>query len=327
MNDIPTAWFVVGFLVMAAMMLLIAGIGMRWIESGRKRQLARILATPQREVVESEPALLLDEAASGAKRSLRSLAALPVAKSLEDRLRQAGMNSSPSALVARMAIGAMVGFTGGALLPVPGAGGAASVVLALVGGYLPMYLVNSKRAKRLRAFEEQFPEALDFISRSMRAGHAFSMSLEMLADESPNPLGEEFRMVYNEQNLGSPLDVALRNLTRRLPMLDVNFFVSAVLMQRETGGNLAEILAKLAYVIRERFRLRGQVRSASAHGRITSTILSIMPIVTLSLLMLIAPTYLGNFAADPLGRKLLIGAATGQLIGYYVMRRMVNIQV
>jgi tight adherence protein B len=294
----------------------------------RKQNLARILETPRREERPAEqPALLLEERPTHGRLSLRRLASLPVGKKLEERLRQAGMSSSPAALASRMAIGMAAGIFGGTVAPVPGIQSAAPYLLGALGGYIPLFLVNRKRAKRMRAFEEQFPEALDFISRSMRAGHAFSMSLEMLAEESPNPLGEEFRTVYNEQNLGSPLDVALRGLTKRQPILDVNFFVSAVLMQRETGGNLAEILAKLAYVIRERFRLRGQVRSASAHGRITSTILSIMPVVTLILLTLIAPTYLSGFAADPLGRKLLIAAATGQAMGYFIMRRMVNIEV
>ena len=112
----------------------------------------------------------------------------------------------------------------------------------------------------------------------MRAGHAFSISLEMLGEEMADPLGQEFRTLFNEQNLGAPIDIALRNFTTRVPLLDVRFFTSSVLLQKQTGGNLSEILSRLAYVIRERFRLKGQVKAASAHGRLTATILTLLPI-------------------------------------------------
>ncbi len=137
-----------------------------------------------------------------------------------------------------------------------------------------MSYVRQKRTKRLDKLEEQFPEALDFLARSMRAGHAFSISLEMVGEEMADPLGQEFRALFNEQNLGAPLDIALRNFTERVPLLDCRFFTSSVLLQKQTGGNLSEILSRLAYVIRERFRLKGQVKAASAHGRLTATILT-----------------------------------------------------
>ena len=153
-----------------------------------------------------------------------------------------------------------------------------AVVLGLACSTLPYLYVRQKRQKRLNALEEQFPEALDFLSRSMRAGHAFSISLEMVGEEMADPLGQEFRALFNEQNLGAPLDVALRNFGLRVPLLDVRFFTSSVLLQKQTGGNLSEILTRLAYVIRERFRLKGQVKAASAHGRLTATILTLLPV-------------------------------------------------
>jgi tight adherence protein B len=161
----------------------------------------------------------------------------------------------------------------------------------------------------------------------MRAGHAFSVSLEMLADESPEPLSREFRQVFNEQNLGASIEVALQNLAKRVPLLDVSFFVSAVMLQKETGGNLAEILTKLAYVIRERFRLKGQVKAASAHGRITGLVLTIMPIILVFALLIIAPGYLQSMARDPDGKYMIFGAIVGQFVGYYFIRRIVNIKV
>jgi len=161
----------------------------------------------------------------------------------------------------------------------------------------------------------------------MRAGHAFSVSLEMLADESEEPLSIEFRRLFNEQNLGSPIDVALKNMAVRVPILDVGFFVSAVLLQKETGGNLSEILTKLSYVIRERFQLKGQVKAASAHGRMTATILTAMPLVLTGALMVIAPEYLQGMWKDPDGIYLVVGAASAQLLGYLCIRKIINIKV
>jgi len=133
-----------------------------------------------------------------------------------------------------------------------------AIVLAVLFGIVPWVYVRKKRKKRLDTLEEQFPEALDFLSRSMRAGHAFTITLQMVGEELADPLGQEFRTLFNEQNLGATLEAALRNFAERVPLLDVRFFTSSVLLQKQTGGNLAEILTRLAYVIRERFRLKGR---------------------------------------------------------------------
>jgi tight adherence protein B len=143
----------------------------------------------------------------------------------------------------------------------------------------------------------------------------------------PDPVGMEFRTLFNEQNLGAPIELALRNLTERVPLLDVRFFASAVMMQRQTGGNLSEILARLAYVIRERFRLKGQVRAASAHGRMTAGILTAMPIVTTLALLAVAPGYLQGMAADEDGRKLIAGCIVAQVIGNLCIRKIIRIKV
>ena len=185
---------------------------------------------------------------------------------------------------------------------------------------LPYLFVRRKARKRMAEMEEQLPEALDFLARSMRAGHAFTISLEMLGEELPDPLGQEFRTLFNEQNLGAPIDIALHNFALRVPLLDARFFCSAVLLQRQTGGNLSEILARLSYLIRERFRLRGQVKAASSHGRMTAAVLSALPIVTVLGLMLVAPGYLHGMAADPDGRMMIGGAVVGQLLGHYCIK-------
>ena len=166
-----------------------------------------------------------------------------------------------------------------------------SYLAALLAGALPLLYVMRKRTARMRRFEELFPDSLEFVARSMRAGHAFSVSLEMIHREFQEPLAGEFRRTFEEHNLGLPLDVALQKLAKRIPSLDVHFFVSAVLLQKRTGGNLAEILDKLAYVIRERFKLRGRIRAISAHGRMTGAALSCIPIGVAVIMFYVNPDY------------------------------------
>jgi tight adherence protein B len=218
-----------------------------------------------------------------------------------------------------LGLGALLAFLGGRLVT--------AIVMALVFGILPYLYVRKKRKKRMDTLEEQLPEALDFLSRSMRAGHAFTITLQMVGEELADPLGQEFRTLFNEQNLGASIEAALRNFAERVPMLDVRFFTSSVLLQRQTGGNLAEILTRLAYVIRERFRLKGQVRAASAHGRLTATILVVLPIATVLGLMVVAPGYVQGMAGDPLGRWLIGSAVFLQIIGNFFIRKIINIKV
>ena len=148
-----------------------------------------------------------------------------------------------------------------------------------------------------------------------------------MGQELPDPLGQEFRTLFNEQNLGAPIDVALRNFSTRVPLLDVRFFTSSVLLQKQTGGNLSEILSRLAYVIRERFRLKGQVRAASAHGRLTATILTLLPVGTMLCMLVVAPGYLQSMAEDPDGKWLIGGAIVAQVLGNFFIKKIINIKV
>jgi tight adherence protein B len=192
---------------------------------------------------------------------------------------------------------------------------------------LPYFYLRRQRTRRLAAFEEQFPEALDFLARSMRAGHAFTISLRMASEDLPDPLGLEFRTLFNEQNLGAPLDTALYNLANRVPLLDVRFFVSAVILQKQTGGNLGEILTRLGQIIRGRFQLKGQVKAASAHARVTALVLTILPAATAVLMMMAAPTYLQSMLNDSDGKKLIAGSIVGQIVGQLVIRKIIRIKV
>lgn len=200
----------------------------------------------------------------------------------------------------------------------------------LVGGgfsTLPIVFIFRTRSKRLARFEELFPESLEFVARSMRAGHAFSVSLEMIHREFQEPIAGEFRRSFEEHNLGLPLDVALQKMAKRVPSLDVHFFVSAVLLQKRTGGNLAEILDKLAYVIRERFKLRGRIRAISAHGKLTGLALTCIPIGVGLLMFWVNPEYVRFFFLDEVGNYMIGAAVLLQIIGYMVIRQIVAIDV
>ncbi len=202
-----------------------------------------------------------------------------------------------------------------------------ALILGLVAAAAPAIYAHMKRKARLHKFEEIFPDTLEFVSRSMRAGHAFSVSLEMIHREFAEPVSGEFRRTFEEHNLGLPIDVALQKLAKRVPSLDVHFFVSAVLLQKRTGGNLAEILDKLAYVIRERFKLRGRIRAVSAHGKMTATALSCIPVAVAVLMFYTNPDYVKFFFTDDVGNIMLGAAVALQLIGYGVMKKIVNIEV
>ncbi|MBI3681851.1 MAG: type II secretion system F family protein [Acidobacteria bacterium] len=203
----------------------------------------------------------------------------------------------------------------------------AALIAGAITGLLPFLFVRRKRASRLHKFEELFPESLEFVARSMRAGHAFSVSLEMIHREFQEPLSSEFRRTFEEHNLGLPLDTSLLKLAKRVPLLDVHFFVSAVLLQKRTGGNLAEILDKLAYVIRERFKLRGRIRAVSAHGRMTGTALTLIPLGVATIMFYVNPEYANFFFTDELGHMMAGGAILLQLIGYGIIRKIVSIEV
>jgi tight adherence protein B len=240
-------------------------------------------------------------------------------------LEQAGLNWQPARFVHLTLVAFAAGFAAGWIL-LPSAKFMAVVAGAAVG-FGPFVYVYFKRKSRLRRFEELFPDALEFVSRSMRAGHAFSVSLEMIHREFQEPVSGEFRRTFEEHNLGLPIEIALQKLAKRIPSLDVHFFVSAVLLQKRTGGNLAEILDKLAYVIRERFKLRGRIRAVSAHGRMTATALSCIPIAVAVLMFYTNPDYVKFFFTDDTGQIMMGCAIVLQLIGYGVMKKIVNIEV
>jgi tight adherence protein B len=200
-------------------------------------------------------------------------------------------------------------------------------VAAAVGAVMPFGWVSHKRTVRLKRFEEQFPDALDLLSRAVRAGHAFQTALGMAADELPAPVGPEIKKTFDQQNYGLPLREALNELAERIGILDVRFFVTAVVIQRETGGNLAEILDNLAHVVRERFKIQRQVRVHTAHGRFTGYVLLALPAFLAVALSILNPEHMQPMFRERIGQMMLMGAMVMQGVGYVWIRQVIKIEV
>ncbi len=202
----------------------------------------------------------------------------------------------------------------------------AAISAAPLFASIPFMFVRWQRTRRFGKFEEQFPEAIELMARTLRAGHAFPTGIQMVADEIPAPVGAEFKLLYDRQNFGMPLGDALKGMAERVPILDARFFTTAVLTQRETGGNLSEILDNLAAVIRERFKVKRQVRAVTAHGRMTGWILGGMPVALALILSLVSPEHMKTMMTDPLGIRMLAVGGTMQVIGALIIRKLVNIR-
>jgi len=196
-----------------------------------------------------------------------------------------------------------------------------------LGALVPYSYASYRRTKRFQKFEELFPEAIDTLARAVRAGHAFTTALELIANELSEPVASEFRKLFEEQKFGLPVRDALMNLTQRMPLVDVKFFVTAVMLQRETGGNLAEILDNLSYVIRERFKIMRQVRVYTAQGRLTMMLLMGLPPIIVVTMLSTSPAFIKPLFSDPIGHTLLVAGIVLQTIGYFVIRRIIQIQV
>ncbi len=197
----------------------------------------------------------------------------------------------------------------------------------LLGFFLPYAFASYKRTKRFDEFEALFPQAIDTLARAVRAGHAFTTALEMISDEVSEPVATEFRKLFEEQKFGLPVREALTNLVDRVPLVDVKFFVTAVMLQRETGGNLAEILDNLSYVIRERFKIMRQVRVYTAQGRLTMLLLMGMPPIIVMGMMFMNPSFIKPLFTDPIGHFMLVVGIALQTVGYFVIRKIIRIQV
>jgi tight adherence protein B len=318
------------FLGIFGIILVASGLGFKMLETRQQRRVEQVLKAVSSAELTAETTVMPTQNLEIVRESsavARLVDKVGLVRNLDAALRGAALGWRVESVLFSMVILAAVGAFIGSRISVLMFPWLSAVGVALALGGAPVFYIYKKRAGRMVEFEGQFPEALDFVSRSVRAGHALSISLEMLANEAEAPLGPEFRRLTNELNLGTPFDVGLRSLADRVPLVDVRFFVSAVLLQRETGGNLTEILASLATLIRSRFRLKGQVKAMSSQGRITALVLTAMPILLGIAFMVVSPDYLPSMARDPTGRYMILGAVLGQLVGYFIMKRIVNIKV
>ncbi|MFD2270638.1 type II secretion system F family protein [Undibacterium arcticum] len=202
-----------------------------------------------------------------------------------------------------------------------------TLVVAAAAATLPWLWVVRKRRKRLTRIEEQLPDALDLLSRALRAGHALPSAIQMVGEEMTDPIAGEFRIVFDEVNYGVSMQDALINLSARVPGTDIGYFVVAVLIQRETGGNLTELLGNIATIVRERLKLFGQIRVLSAEGRLSAWILSLLPFALAALMSLINPEFMKLLWTDPVGKKLLVWMAVFMLFGIVWMRKVIRIRV
>jgi tight adherence protein B len=254
----------------------------------------------------------------------RLLVQMPLAAKLHIFIEQAGMQITVAMVLLISLASAFFVLVLGLLLFVPAL---LAILLAVGAGSIPFFVISVKRQRRFSKFAEIFPDAIDMLARAVRAGHAFTTGLEMMSREMPEPLASEFRTTYEQQNFGMPIREALHNLSVRMPLPDVRFFVSALQIQRESGGNLAEILTNLAQVIRERFKILRQVRVFTAQGRMTLYILMALAPGFALIIFFANPKYLSPLWTDPLGRKWLVIAAILQVIGLMLTRKIIRIKI
>jgi tight adherence protein B len=254
----------------------------------------------------------------------RLLMRLPRVHEMDRLLLQSGLPWNTARFTGLTLIAAVVGFLFGLimgfpLLPV--------LLLTLAFAAVPLLYVYNCKEKRLEKIEQQLPDALDMMSRAMRAGHAFPGALQMVGDESPQPIAGEFRLTFDEINYGISLQDALLNLATRVPSTDLRYFVIAVLIQRETGGNLSEVLLNISKLIRERLKLLATIRVLSAEGRLSAWILTILPFALAIIVSILNPKLMSVLWTDEMGRKLIATAITMMVIGIFWMWRMIKIRV
>jgi tight adherence protein B len=312
-------------------LIVVSIIGFLWMFTGAdanqevvRRRMESVRKAEQRGSTSINLKLVRDEMLSSVPALHRLMMQWPWSSRLRDFVSQAGMQIKPAKLLMLSAVIGLGSYLVSKILypqfPI-------ALLTGIIATIAPFAVVAFKRRRRLRKFEEHFPEALDLLGRAVRAGHAFTTGLEMIAKESSEPVAAEFRATFEEQNFGLPLRDALLNMTERVPLVDVRFFVTALLIQKETGGNLAEILDGLSRVIRDRFRIYREVKTRTAQGRLTAGILISLPPAMMLILGIINPHYMRILFDDPAGPMILGVAATMQLAGSMLLWKIIHFEV
>jgi tight adherence protein B len=322
-------FYIFGTLVFIATLLLAEAILLRWNHA--KGPHAKIMAR-QKRIMTSSAEKNVARSVSIVKKRLLSenptlqgaLQRLPRMAKLDSLLLQSGLTWSVARLGGLTMLATAASLLAGMHLDLPLL---LKLMLGGLGVALPFYIVTQAKARRMRRIEQQLPDALDLMSRAMRAGHAFPNALKMVGDEMSDPLGAEFRTAFDEVNFGIALSEAMQNLARRVPSTDLRYFVVAVLIQRESGGNLSDLLNNISNLIRDRIKLLGQIRVLSTEGRISGWVLSMLPFGAAILMQLVNPEFLKILYMDPVGIELLTGAVVLMGIGILVMRNIARIRV
>ncbi len=316
-------------LVLLAVVFVFLALGLAGRQDRQKRsellrrRLSALSKEHGREAIVSA-SILRDELLSQIPVLHKGLSRLRLAHALDTLLKQADSPMRVGELLLFTLVLGAAGFGLGYLV-------GRSLISAIVGcgalACLPIVNVIRRKRKRVNAFVGQFPDALDLMTSALRAGHAFTGAIQLVGDEMPDPVSSEFKETFDEQNLGLTFKEALMNLADRVDSMDVRFFVIAMIIQRETGGNVAEILEKISYTIRERFKMLGQLRALTADARLSGIVLALLPVVVALIILLINPTYILFLFKDPTGRIMLGVAVTMMVVGYIWIKRIVNIEV
>ena len=317
--------FVISFAVFFAVAALVGGVALmfRGMSDGRAEDRLQMLTSNKpmgRESLKESGVL------SQPLDATQSVLALFLARfqNLTLLFEQADTTLTPSKF---FFISAGMAVTGSLAAAVVGISPAMVPIFTILTGILPLMWLMLRRRRRLRKFAKQLPDALELIARALRAGHSLASGFHLVSEEMTAPIGLEFQRVFEENNLGIPFDDALNALTDRVPNLDLRFFVTALILQRQTGGDLAEILDKIGELIRDRFRIWGQVQALTGEGRLSGIVLLALPPVLFATVYYLNPEYVGVLFTDPMGKKMLAGGVILQVLGALVIRKIVNIKV
>ena len=324
-----TVWVTAGVVFLAVALTMVAlSLLWEWVRERRRRRGAveqlRKLTAETLVPTARGGSILRDSQAAQSSWMLSLAGRMPHLVDIENLLQQAQLSWTPQTYLFRGA-GFSLGLGLGAYL-ITGSM-IVAIVGAAVGALLPYFYVRRLITKRLRAFEQHFPEAIDLMGRAIRAGHPLNSGFKMVGEEAAEPVSGEIRRVFEEQRFGMPFDDSLLALADRVPLVDTRILVTAILIQREVGGNLAEVLDKISYVIRERFQIRGQIRTVTAQGRIAGAVLGALPIALGCVIFLINPDYMMVMFKNPIGRFMVGAALVMQLSGYLWIRKIVNIEI
>lgn len=321
-------YYLFATLIFVMVVLLIEGAYLAWNsskgpEAERVSRRLRVMSAGAKGD-EQNTSIIKERLLSKAPTMQRLLLQVPRIGTLDRLLLQSGLSWSVAEFLGMSLIAFLIAFFVGGYLAMPLL---LQLVLAFAIAILPLLYVIRAKSKRLKHIEQQLPDALDLIGRALRAGHAFPTALKMVGDEMNDPLAGEFRATFDEVNFGIAMPDALMNLATRVPSTDLRYFVIAVLIQRETGGNLAELLSSISAIIRDRIKLMGQIQVLSAEGRLSAWILSLLPFGAAFMIQLANPKFLAVLYTDPAGRKMLVVAGLMMLLGIFVMRKIIRIRV